>query len=78
MTKYYEYVGKTIHKRRNDLKLSQQAVAEKIGITRGAYSQYETGKNAISMEIWFRIADELDLDPIEIPLKALNYANKND
>lgn len=76
MTQYYEYVGKAIRDRRNELKLSQQAVADKIGITRGAYSQYETGKNAISMEIWFRIAEALDLNPNDIPLKALKYANK--
>lgn len=76
MTKYYEYVGKAIRDRRNELNLSQQAVADRIGITRGAYSQYETGKNAISMETWFRIAEVLDLDPNEIPSKALKHANK--
>jgi len=76
MSKYYEYVGKAIREKRNALRLSQQAVANKIGVTRGAYSQYETGKNAISMEVWFRIANVLDLDPNEIPLKALDFANK--
>ncbi len=76
MSKYYEYVGAAIRDRRNELKLSQQTVANRIGISRGAYSQYETGKNAISMEIWFKIADVLNLDPNEIPMKALQYANK--
>ncbi len=76
MSKYYEYVGAAIRDRRNELKLSQQAVANRVGISRGAYSQYETGKNAISMEIWFKIADTLNLDPNEIPMKALQYANK--
>ena len=76
MTKYYEYVGRAIRERRNELKLSQQSVANKIGISRGAYSQYETGKNTITMEIWFKLADVLDIDPNDIPMKALHYANK--
>jgi len=75
MTKYYEYVGKAIRERRNELKLSQQSVANKVGISRGAYSQYETGKNTITMEIWFKIAEALELDPNDIPLKALQHAN---
>ena len=75
MTKYYEYVGKAIRERRNELKLSQQSVANKVGISRGAYSQYETGKNTITMEIWFKIAEVLELDPNDIPLKALQHAN---
>lgn len=76
MTKYYEYVGKAIRERRNELKLSQQSVANRIGISRGAYSQYETGKNTITMEIWFKIAEVLELDPNDIPVKALQHANK--
>ncbi|MBQ7446922.1 MAG: helix-turn-helix transcriptional regulator [Eubacterium sp.] len=76
MTKYYEYVGKAIRERRNELKLSQQTVADRIGVTRGAYSQYETGKNAISMEVWFKIAEVLKLDPDDIPAKALHFSNK--
>lgn len=76
MSRYYEYVGAAIRDRRKELKISQQAVADKIGITRGAYSQYETGKNAISMEVWFKIADALDLDPNDIPLRALHHANE--
>jgi transcriptional regulator with XRE-family HTH domain len=75
MTKYYEYVGKAIRERRIELKLSQQSVANKVGISRGAYSQYETGKNTITMEIWFKIAEVLELDPNDIPLKALQHAN---
>lgn len=74
MSKYYEYVGKAIRERRRELHLSQLAVATKIGVTRGAYSQYETGKNAISMEVWFKIADALDLDPNEIPMKAIEFS----
>lgn len=76
MTKYYEYVGKAIRERRNELKMSQQSVANKIGISRGAYSQYETGKNTITMEIWFKIAEVLDLDPNDIPMRALQHSNE--
>lgn len=76
MTKYYEYVGKAIRQKRIELNLSQQQVADKVGITRGAYSQYETGKNAISMEVWFKITSVLDLDPDAIPIEALTFANK--
>lgn len=76
MSKYYECVGKIIHERRNTLKLSQQAVASKIGVSRGAYSQYETGKNTISMETWFKISEVLDLDSNEIHLQASEHANK--
>ena len=74
MTTFYEYVGTQIRQARIDKGYSQQKVADKIGISRGAYSQYETGKNTISMEIWFKLAEVLELNPDEIPLKALKIS----
>ncbi|MBR2556244.1 MAG: helix-turn-helix transcriptional regulator [Aeriscardovia sp.] len=74
MTTFYEYVGAQIRQARIDKGYSQQKVADKIGISRGAYSQYETGKNTISMEIWFKLAEVLELNPDEIPLKALKIS----
>jgi transcriptional regulator with XRE-family HTH domain len=71
MTTFNEYVGAAIRQARIDKGYSQQKVADKIGVTRGAYSQYETGKNSISMETWFKLANTLELDPDTIPLEAL-------
>lgn len=53
-------------------------MADKLGIKRGAYSQYETGKNSISMETWYRIATILSIDLYDVPMNALKYSVKRE
>ncbi|MBR2256826.1 MAG: helix-turn-helix transcriptional regulator [Blautia sp.] len=77
MSKYYEYIGDVIRKERKKQGLTQQQMADKLGIKRGAYSQYETGKNSISMEMWYRVALILNIDLYTVPMEALKYSSNN-
>lgn len=77
MSKYYEYIGAVIREERKKQGLTQQQMADKLGIKRGAYSQYETGKNSISMETWYRIAMILNIDLYTVPMEALKYSSNN-
>lgn len=76
MSAYNEYVGKVIKEARERLRYKQWEVAEKVGITRSAYSQYEIGKNAISMETWLKIAQVLELDAYQVMKDAQAFATK--
>lgn len=78
MSKYYEYIGAVIREERKKQGLTQQQMADKLGIKRGAYSQYETGKNSISMETWYRIATILSIDLYDVPMNALKYSVKRE
>lgn len=78
MSKYYEYIGAVIREERKKQGLTQQQMADKLGIKRGAYSQYETGKNSISMETWYRIATILSIDLYGVPMNALKYSVKRE
>ena len=76
MTTFNEVVGKEIRSARMAKKMSQQELADRIGIKRSAYSQYETGKNKMSLETWMKIAEVLELDPNEIPMRALKISSR--
>lgn len=76
MTTFNEYVGKEIRSARIKKRMSQQELADKLGMKRSAYSQYETGKNSMSVQTWFKLAEILEIDPNEIPLKALKVSSR--
>ncbi len=71
-----EYIGKVIREARMKKGMSQRELAEKVGLTRGQYSHYETGKNSMSLESWTKIARILELEPDKVPLQALKEARK--
>ncbi len=55
-----------IFKRRSELRLTQNEVAEKIGISLTAYRDLESGKTRILNEKLFQIADALHISPEEL------------
>lgn len=52
-------LGERIRKSREKMKLTQEGLAERIGITNAAISNYETGKKPPGLETLVRIAEEL-------------------
>ena len=59
----YRYIntGEIIKARRQDLKMSQQELADRIGVNIGTISRYESGKiETVSIERKKMIADALD------------------
>ena len=55
-----------IKKRRKDIALTQQEVAEKAGISRSYYAMIEAGQRQPTLKTWLRIGDAINLNKIEI------------
>ncbi len=54
-------IGKKIQKRRKEMELSQEELAEKIGVSRAYMGFIEQGRNAPSLEVLEKIAKHLKL-----------------
>lgn len=52
-------LGKKIQKRRKELELTQEDVADRVGISRAYMGYIEQGRNAPSLEILEKIANVL-------------------
>lgn len=55
-------IGKNIKSLREEKKLSQDQLAEKLFVTRQTVSNYETGRSRPDVEMLTKIADALDVD----------------
>ncbi len=59
-------IGKNIRDARLDRGLTQQQLAEKLGLTHQALSGYETGRRRASLEQLHLLAEVLDVDPHQL------------
>ena len=59
----YKAVGRNIAFYRKSMGYSQDALADKVGISRTHLSRIETASCAASFDILFNLADVLDIDP---------------
>ena len=55
-------VGQLIRNLRKDQNLSQQALAERLGISNKTVSKWETGKGAPDVSLWEPLADVMGAD----------------
>lgn len=55
-------IGSRITEARKRLDLTQEALAEKIGVTKGAIANYENGVSVPKTAIMYRLFDALDVD----------------
>lgn len=60
ITKIYT-LGRSIAKRRKELKYSQNTLAEKLNISREHLAKIETAKRTVSLDLLILIADTLDI-----------------
>ena len=69
------YAG-NIRRARQNKKVTQAVMADKIGITEKYWSDIETGRKPCSLDTLVSIANALDVEPYELLLpenKAVNY-----
>ena len=59
----YRHLGLNIAFYRKERGLSQDALAEKVGISRTHMSRVETADCAVSLDVVFAICDALDVSP---------------
>lgn len=52
-------LGKRIQKQRNELKMTQEQLAEKVGISRAYMGYIEQGRNVPSLEVLNKVAKYL-------------------
>ncbi len=61
----YLAVGKAIAVRRDELELTQQALADAVGLSRASLANIETGRQKILLHYLYRIAATLKVPRIE-------------
>lgn len=59
----YAFIGSTIAKRRNAVKLSQQDLASQVGLTRTSISNIESGRQKMLVHTLLDIAKALGVGP---------------
>lgn len=69
-------LGNGIRRRRQEIGMSQEKVAEKVGISVNTVSRIEGGQSAMSIEIFIKIVQTLDMDANE--LLGVNSLEKGD
>ncbi|MCS6821542.1 MAG: helix-turn-helix domain-containing protein [Microscillaceae bacterium] len=74
--KFNKNIARTLREKRKELGLSQQQIADKLGITQATYSGWENGQREISLPRYVQLAEILGIDtpfnnsynPSELPL----------
>ena len=55
--------GEQLRKRREELGMSRDTLAEKLGVSRSAIGNYETGVSTPKEDVLLRLFDALQVDP---------------
>lgn len=71
-------LGERIRKRRQEVHLSQEAFAEKVGISVNTVSRVEGGQTAMSIEIFKKMVEILEADADDLLGKCPKEKNKYD
>lgn len=67
-----------IIKRRKDNALTQQAVADKAGISRSYYAMVESGYRTPTLKTWVKIGDAMQIPKHEILKLVLESESENE
>jgi len=59
---FYTELGQRVRARRKELRLSQEALAERLGLARTSVANLETGSQRIGAEVLVKIAAALAVD----------------
>jgi transcriptional regulator with XRE-family HTH domain len=62
----YEMLGRSIASRRKTSGISQQALADSLGLSRASIANIERGKQAVQLHLIFKIAAVLRVDVLEL------------
>lgn len=59
-------VGQNIAKLRRHKEIKAATIATKIGLTESAYTKYERGETAITLDFLNKVAEEFDVNPAQL------------
>lgn len=71
-----EFIGKTLQEIRKRRKMTQQELAEKVGISDKHLSKIETGKNLPSLNNFLKMSEVMSFSLEEFGIKAKKFDNK--
>jgi transcriptional regulator with XRE-family HTH domain len=72
--------GEKIKELREQKRISQEVMAEKLHITQSAYSKYESNQVQIGVDMLLRVAEVLEISPMDIinnSSKQINFQDES-
>lgn len=82
---FYASVGTNVRSARVAADVSQELLAQRVGLTRSSIANLEAGRQRVALHLFFLIADALDSDACELlpsersrPHNPLNLTNIDD
>ena len=73
---YTKELGKRLATVRQQQNLSQEYVADRLGVTRSAICKYESGDREIKMTDFFKICDIFQIEPYKLLDEVRKYVYK--
>ena len=73
---YTKELGKRLSKIRQEQELSQEYVADRLGMTRSGICRYENGEREIGMTEYFKICDVYKINPYDLLEEVRKYVYK--
>ena len=70
--------GERIRERRVLLGISQETLAEAVGVTRNSISRYENGQTEMKLDVLYKICDFLKITPSDISPSRFRKVNEVD
>lgn len=76
MTLFNKKLGAVLKNIRNERHLSQQEIADRLGVSRSCYTHYETGDRGMDINVLFKLCDIYNVDVNEILKDVRKYVYK--
>lgn len=76
MTLFNKKLGAVLKNIRNERNLSQQEIADRLGVSRSCYAHYEAGNRGMDINVLFKLCDIYNVDVNEILKDVRKYVYK--
>jgi DNA-binding XRE family transcriptional regulator len=74
----YKYIGRLVKAHRQELKVTQDQLAERVGVTRTSITNIEAGSQKLPLYLLFRICAALNLEGADLLPQLSEVVNAED